>query len=361
MSRPVEESLAALFSQCEVARRSAKPSPHSERAARSDFTAIHALLRPAAGAGDDLTLAEVNARRLRAAFARFATTHAAASITRCWSTWNRFYGFLLAEGVVAANPMLAVPHPTVARPAPKPLHGDDADVLLETVAAGVRPARWPWPERDLAFLATAILAGLRLCELLALNVGSIDRRAGERRVHVVGEGGRERAVPIEESLHDVIERYVATRRERFPAVDLTRNAPLFVDRRGDRLKRGGAHYLVERCYRAAGLADRVPAGAMVHALRHTYATRLAEDGATATEIQTLLGHERLNASHRYIEASAERTDHADRAKRTYGVLERLTAEGAPATRRLRKRSAAAGDGLPGIRASAATAGNGGTR
>jgi site-specific recombinase XerD len=77
---------------------------------------------------------------------------------------------------------------------------------------------------------------------------------------------------------------------------LTPKAPLFVDRRGDRLKRGGAHYLVERSYGAAGLANRVPAGAMVHALRHTFATRLAGGGATATEIQALLGHESLNTS-----------------------------------------------------------------
>ncbi|MCA1843340.1 MAG: site-specific integrase, partial [Actinobacteria bacterium] len=82
-----------------------------------------------------------------------------------------------------------------------------------------------------------------------------------------------------------------------------------VDRRGDRLKRGGAHHLVERSYRAAGLTNRVPAGAMVHALRHTYATRLAEDGASATEIQAPLGHESLNTSQGYIDATATRSRH----------------------------------------------------
>ena len=93
-------------------------------------------------------------------------------------------------------------------------------------------------------------------------------------------------MPIEEPLHDLIDRYMDTRRERFPGVKLTPRSPLFVDRRADRLKRGGASYLVEKSYEAAGLAGRVPPGAMVHALRHTFATRLAEDGATATEIYT---------------------------------------------------------------------------
>jgi site-specific recombinase XerD len=323
MLRVVETSLAALFADFEVARRSAKPSPHSERAARSDFAAIHTRLAEALG-NDDLDAADVTPRALRLAFARFAETHAASSIARAWSTWNQFYGFLVAEEIVAGNPMGAVAHPKVGRRTPKPLQGEDApEVLLSSVAAGARPARWPWPERDLAFLATALLTGLRLSELIGLNLGAIDGRAGERRIKVLGKGRKERTVPVEEPLHDVIERYMETRRDKFPGVKLGPKAPLFVDRRGDRLKRGGAHYLVERSYRAAGLASRVPPGAMVHALRHTYATRLAENGATATEIQALLGHQSLNTSQGYIDATANQTRQAARANRTYRALRDL--------------------------------------
>jgi site-specific recombinase XerD len=326
MSAVVDESLAALFADFEVARRSAKPSPHSERAARSDFTAIHSRLQESVGQ-DDVELADVTPQRLRLAFARYAENHAAASIARVWSTWNQFYGFLVAEEIVPGNPMGAVAHPKVGRRTPKPLQGDDApEVLLQTVAAGTRPARWPWPERDLAFIATSLLTGLRLSELIGLNLGSIDGRPGEQRIKVVGKGRKERTVPIEESLHDVISAYMRTREERFPGVKLGPRSPLFVDRRGDRLKRGGAHYLVERSYRAAGLANRVPAGAMVHALRHTFATRLAEDGASATEIQALLGHESLNTSQGYIDATANATRQAARANRTYRALERLNSK-----------------------------------
>jgi site-specific recombinase XerD len=325
MFRAVDGTLSALFAEFEVARRSAKPSPHSERAARSDFAAIHAFLQESAGTAD-VPVGEVTTRRLRSAFARFAETHAAASIARCWSTWNQFFGFLVAEELVAGNPMGAVAKPKVGRRTPKPLQGEDApEELLASVAAGARPGRWPWPERDLAFLATALLTGLRLSELIGLNLGSIDGRPGERRIKVLGKGRKERTVPIEEPLHDVIDRYMDSRRERFPGVRLGPKAPLFVDRRGDRIKRGGAHYLVERSYRAAGLATRVPAGAMVHALRHTFATRLAEDGASATEIQALLGHESLNTSQGYIDATANQTRQAARANRTYRVVSQLTA------------------------------------
>jgi integrase/recombinase XerD len=212
----VVDVLVGLFADFEVARRSAKPSPHSERAARSDFTAIHARLQEATGK-EQVTLGDVTPRRLRLAFAGFAENHAAASIARAWSTWNQFFGFLVAEDVVAGNPMGAVAKPKVGWRSPKPLQGEDApEELLQTVAAGGRPARWPWPERDLAFIATCLLTGLRLSELLALNLGAIDGRPGERRNNVLGKGRKERTVPIEEPLYDTLSRYLATRGEKFP-------------------------------------------------------------------------------------------------------------------------------------------------
>src|SRR5581483_6215938 len=329
----VEQTLAAWFDEFEVARRSAKPSPHSVRAARADFNAINGLLQEALGR-EDLDPAEVSARHLRLAFARFAETHAAASIARAWSTWNQLYSFLVAEDAVAGNPMAAVARPRIARRSPKPLQGEDSpERLLHTVAAGRPAARFPWPERDLAFIATALTAGLRRDELLSLNVGSIDGRPGERRITVIGKGRKERTVPVEDPLADVIDAYMASRRARFPGVKLTPRSPLFVDRRGDRLKEGGAYYLVRESYRAAGLTGRVPAGAMIHALRHTYAPRLAEDGADATEIQALLGHESLNTSQGYIDATARATRAAAKANRTYRTLQNLTAPAHKATNR----------------------------
>lgn len=319
----MDRSLNQLFEEFRVARRSAKPSPHSERAARSDFAAIHGRLQENLGT-DDPVLDEVTAKALRLAFAGFAVDHSAASIARAWSTWNQFFAFLVAEELVPGNPMGAVARPKTPRRTPKPLQGDDApEVLLQTTAAGTRAARFPWPERDLAFLATSLLTGLRLSELLALNLGSIDGRAGERRIKVMGKGRRERTVPFEEPLYAILGRYLATRNERFPGVKLGPKAPLFVDRRGSRMREGAARYLVQTSLSHAGLGARVPRGASVHALRHTFATRLAEDGASATEIQALLGHESLNTSQGYIDATANATRQAARSNRTYQALHRI--------------------------------------
>ena len=80
---------------------------------------------------------------------------------------------------------------------------------------------------------------------------------------------------------------------------------------------------MRQSYRWAGAGARVPKGALVHALRHTMATRLAEDGASASEIQHILGHESLNTSQTYIDATANEQRAAARANRTYQALGRI--------------------------------------
>jgi site-specific recombinase XerD len=94
----------------------------------------------------------------------------------------------------------------------------------------------------------------------------------------------------------VIESYLASRRQRHPSRRIGTRSPLFVGHPGEPLQRGGLRYLVEMALRAVGVADRRSPGALVPAMRHTFAPRLAEDGATASEIMTLLGHASLNTS-----------------------------------------------------------------
>jgi site-specific recombinase XerD len=256
---------------------------------------------------------------LRAAFALFAQDRAPASIARAWSSWNAFFTFLVTEQIVAGNPMSAVDKPRMRGHSPKPLRGEDTpERLLDAVSRADDRQRDPWPERDLVVVALALCAGLRLSELLALRVGSLMGRPGERRVEVAGKGGRPRTVPIEPELDAVVDRYVQSRRVRFGRAEAT--SPLLVDRHGAPLRRGGLQYLVESCYRRAGVTDRVPRGAQLHALRHTFATRLAEDGANASEIMRLLGHASLTTSQGYIEVTAAQQRAAVRANRTNRAL-----------------------------------------
>jgi site-specific recombinase XerD len=318
-------SVVALIDQFFAARRSLKDSPHTTAAYRRDLTAITVALAAAAGVDPAaVTAGQLSARAVRDAFGDFSASHAKTSISRCWSAWNQFFTFLVGEGVLPGNPMAAVPRPRRVRSAPKPLQGEDTPETLLRSAALPRPrARYPWPERDLAVLATLLLSGLRSAELLTLTIGSVTGAAGERRIHVIGKGGKARSVPIEDLLDNVISSYLASRRTRFPAERLGGKSPLFVDGRGEPLQRSGLQYLVETSLRAAGVGDRRSPGALVHALRHTYATRLADDGATASEIMVLLGHASLTTSQAYIDATAAEQRRSAAANRTYRALESL--------------------------------------
>lgn len=224
--------------------------------------------------------------------------------------------------------MRAVDKPAAPLPMPKPLRGEETpERLLDAVAREPAPGdprqRHPWPERDLAVLALALCAGLRLSELLALRVGALAGRDGERRLEVVGKGGKPRVIPIEPELDAVVVAYLESRRRRFGARTVGPTAALLVDRFGEPMRRGGLQYLVESCFRRAGIADRVPRGAQLHALRHTFATRLAEDGASASEIMRLLGHTSLTTSQNYIDVTAGQQRAAVRANRTNRALARL--------------------------------------
>ena len=314
--------METLVGEFLAARGVRKPSVHTLQAYRRDLTSILDLVADGRDVAA-LPLADLSPRALRSAFARFAAARAPASVYRAWSSWNSFFTFLVTDGFVAGNPMSAVDKPRVAAPAPKPLRGEDTpERLLAAVGSAAVSGRDqgrqrdPWPERDVVVLALALCAGLRLSELLALRTGSFVGRAGERRVEVAGKGGRPRTVPIEPELDAVVRAYLVTRGQRAR----TRSDVLLLDRRGEPLRRGGLQYLVQSCYRRAGITDRVPRGAQLHALRHTFATRLAEDGANAGEIMRLLGHASLTTSQNYIEVTAAQQRAAVRANRTHRAL-----------------------------------------
>jgi site-specific recombinase XerD len=130
---------------------------------------------------------------------------------------------------------------------------------------------------------------------------------------------------VEPELDAVVAEYLESRRAKFAGRSPARSDPLFVGHDGAPMGRGALQYLVGRAYQEAGVSSRVPQGALVHALRHTFATRLAEDGASAVEIMRLLGHASLTTSQNYIDATAREQRAAVRANRTHRALRALLA------------------------------------
>jgi integrase/recombinase XerC len=248
---------------------------------------------------------------LRAAFSSWASDHAAASVRRAHSAWSNFFDFLVAEGVVDGNPMAAIPKPKTPSSLPRAIRAPDAVArLLRAAAQPDGRARQPWPARDLALVATFCVSGVREAEAAGLSMGSLAGPAGNRRMEVVGKGRKVRPVPVDPALERVLDGYLRERSARFPKDDLDHpSAPLFVDVRGRRMTVDQIRYLVEKLYVRAGIRAQVPAGALVHALRHTFATAALEAGADVVELQELLGHASLETTRRYLSATAQGLRH----------------------------------------------------
>ena len=316
MREPVVDLIEEFF----LARRPKKHSEHTLAAYRRDLSSVLAQAADVLGVDPaDVKIGDLDVRTLRRAFARISH-QSAATISRTWSTWNQLFTFLVADGILAGNPMAAVEKPRVPKSRPKSITGDDSvERLLHVAAAGRKNARNPWPERDLAVIVTLVTCGLRLSELLDLTMRSIDGPEDERVLAVRGKGNKERTVPLEPEVETIITSYTLSRLRRFPG-RIAADAPLFVDNRGEAMKRGALQYMVEQLYREAGIRSRVPSGALVHALRHTFATSLARNGASGTELQRLLGHESLATTQRYVDATAREVRQAARSNDAYRLL-----------------------------------------
>ncbi len=312
-----------------------KPSPHTVAAYRRDLDGVGRRLAGLCGYGDDLEallLEDLSKRALRAAFALWAEDHAAASIRRAWSTWNGFFDHLVAEEAVLTNPMGAITPPRPSRGKPKAIPGEDvASILLQTASAPDTTSRQPWPARDLALVATFLVTGIRLSEAVGLDLGSLDGPIGARRLLVMGKGNKARTVPIEDTLEDLLLRYLAERIERFPQHhrDDPRQ-PLFVRTdNGARFTRQQVEYLVDKLYRRAGIRARIPEGALVHALRHTFATSALDNGVHVVELQELLGHASLDTTRRYLDATAAQLRHAVASHPAQAALRQFTRTALP--------------------------------
>lgn len=329
---PAVEEIPEWFQRFLDHRQASKPSAHTMKAYRRDFVAI--ANRLTGGEPVRLSPADITRDSMRTAFAAFAADHEAASIRRCWSTWNVLCTFLYTNEILAANPMQLVGRPKLKKPLPKALPRTAVEALLSAVTQESDARRTDWKERDLAVILTALLAGLRAEELRLVDVGDIRTLDdGSAVINVKGKGGKERNVPIEAALLDVIGLYMQSRTERFPqgkkrtlssrSTPLSgwpHSAPLFVGRDGERMTRGTLQSRIKRAFKRAGPDARPVPGALVHGLRHTYATELATSNVSVYTLMKLLGHESMTTSQRYVTAAGVETRSAAAQNQLYSLL-----------------------------------------
>jgi integrase/recombinase XerC len=212
------------------------------------------------------------------------------TIARKLSTLRVFFGFLQRTGRRDESPARLVQARSSGRRLPAFLTRRQIDVLFEA-----DETESPASERDRALLEVLYSAGLRLAELHGLDVADVD---GERGlVRVLGKGRKERIVPLGSAAVAAVQRYLAAS-GRSPSA----SGPLFLSERGDRLSRRQIQRIVgARLSRAADGETLSP-----HALRHSFATHLLDEGADLMAVKELLGHASLSTTRIYTHTSKER-------------------------------------------------------
>jgi site-specific recombinase XerD len=284
------------------ALRARDASPHT---VRSYATAIGGCLDWLAEHGVDWR--SPSRQELRAYLAALGEGRSRATVAQRLAAIRSFYGFAAREGIVGGDPWAAIATPRLSRRLPTVLEAEQIDRLLAVVdddlaAAPASSLARALAQRDRALVETAYAAGLRISELAAADLPSLDLRRGE--VRVLGKGRKERVGLLGRPAVAALTAYVDDGRVTLLARRRSHGTPVevFLNGRGDPLSVRGVRGRLDALRKRAGL----PAGVSPHTLRHSFATHLLEGGADLRVVQDLLGHESLATTQVYTHVSPTR-------------------------------------------------------
>jgi len=239
------------------------------------------------------------------------------SIARKISTLRSFFKYLIREQVISSNPAKSVSTPKVEKTLPTTLTVDEAFRLMESPQSIPEKSSEVSKEnrlRDRAILELLYSSGLRVSELVGLNLNQLDSDLGIARV--MGKGRKERIVPVGVKAIEALKAYLEERgvsrglrpggrasrramRLSEPAAGPEGDDPIFINSFGGRLTTRSVGRLVKKYTRHSGIVRKVSP----HSLRHTFATHLLDAGADIREIQEMLGHSSLSTTQRYTHVS----------------------------------------------------------
>lgn len=207
------------------------------------------------------------------------------SIERKRAVLRSFFGFLLREKVIEGDPSETLVVPKRRKKQPEFLGPDEIVALVETP-----DTEDVFGKRDRAWLELLYATGMRVGELVSLDIGNVDMLEGSARI--MGKGHKERVAPLTSKAMEALRGYLAVRRELAkPDTD----GALFLNYRGGRLTARSVARLLNKYVIQCGMLRNISP----HAIRHTFATHLLEMGADLRSIQELLGHESLSTTQRY--------------------------------------------------------------
>lgn len=219
------------------------------------------------------------------------------SIARKLAALRTFFQFLVREGVAESNPAKLVSTPRKEKKLPVHLSVEDAIRFIETPDADT-----DFGKRDRAILELLYATGVRVAELVQLNLRDID--FNNKLLRVFGKRRKERIVPFGDPAARALREYLSVREKFLLNAPVTKRdaQPLILNYQGTRMTTRSVGRLVEKHIRmCAGIHDISP-----HALRHSFATHLLDSGADLRDIQALLGHARLSTTQVYTHVSMEK-------------------------------------------------------
>lgn len=220
--------------------------------------------------------------------------YARTTIARRLASLRSFFRFCCRENLTESNPAKALRTPRAGRKLPHFLSSEQIALLLESP-----PANEPSGLRDRAMLETLYTAGLRVAELVSLDIEDWDRDADILRVK--GKGRKERIAPVGSYAAKALANWLEVREPNPQATPAERSA-LFLNRFGDRMTTRSVGRMLEKYLKITGL-DRLTTP---HTLRHSFATHLLDGGADLRSVQELLGHKSLTTTQIYTHVSTRR-------------------------------------------------------
>lgn len=229
---------------------------------------------------------EINSKHVSHFITHISPLHDTTSVNRILSSLRTFFTFLKRNGYVSSSPLSGIKNLKDSLHLPSFLTVEEIFGLLDQNFENIR---------DRCLLELAYGAGLRVSELVGLNLGDINFTGGFIRVR--GKGRKMRVVPLGRVAEMCLRDYIKLRKDE----NVDENSPLFVNKGGKRLSDRYVRMIVSKARERAGLKKNITP----HTLRHTYATHLLEGGADIRSIQELLGHSKLSTTQKYTHVAVD--------------------------------------------------------
>ncbi|NLM52566.1 MAG: site-specific tyrosine recombinase XerD [Firmicutes bacterium] len=215
---------------------------------------------------------------------------AASTLSRNLASIRSFYNFLFLEKRISENPTADLESPKIEKKLPRVLSTQEVEILLEQP-----DCRQLGGLRDKAMLEVIYATGIRVSELMSLDVSDINLEAGFLRC--IGKGDKERIIPLGSVAARYVDEYLQKGRPKLVR-SLSENA-LFVNQHGKRMTRQGFWKILKKYARQAGITKEITP----HTIRHSFATHLLENGADLRSVQEMLGHADISTTQIYTQVT----------------------------------------------------------